>query len=213
MIGLLVKDFRLMLKQQKFFLVVILCSAILVISGQDPMFVVNYITILFAYFTISTINYDEFNHGFSFLFTLPISRRGYVLEKYLYGLIVGGVVWMAATLLGAGYCNLTGTPVVLSEWLPEAAGGLIGLSMLLCVMLPVQLRYGAEKARLVLIAVAIVIFGGIALIGKNEKLLFMLQWLKKTDAATALRFGGIVVVLMAAISVFSSVRIVEKKQF
>ncbi len=40
-------------------------------SGQDELFVIGYATALCAFFTITTIGYDEADKGYSFLFTLP----------------------------------------------------------------------------------------------------------------------------------------------
>lgn len=217
MVGLLIKDIRLLLGQKKFFIVVILLSVFFVISGQNPMFAVNYSTILCAFFTISTISYDEFNHGFSFLFTLPISRREYVLEKYLYGLLVGGAAWLATTIFGAGYNSLTGAPVMMSEWFESAVGTLLGLGAFLCLMIPVQLKYGVEKGRTALFVVMIVIFGGVAFFLENEKMVSILQaklqWIQGVEQTTALLAGAFAFALVAAASILISIHVVEKKQF
>ena len=217
MVGLLAKDIRLLLGQKKFFMVVILLSVVFVISGQDPMFVVSYSTMLCAFFTISTISYDEFDHGFAFLFTLPISRRGYVLEKYLYGLLVGGAAWLITTLLGAGYNCVTATPVAMSEWLGAAVATLLVLGCFLCVMLPVQLKFGAEKGRTALFVVMIVIFGVFAFIMKIDGLAPMLQeklqWISEIEAPVAVLIGALIFVAVVIASIAISIRIVEKKQF
>ena len=34
---------------------------------------------------MSSISYDEFDNGNAFLFSLPITRKDYVLEKYIFG--------------------------------------------------------------------------------------------------------------------------------
>lgn len=217
MVGLLIKDIRLLLGQKRFFIVVVLLSVVFVISGQNPMFVVSYSTTLCAFFTISTISYDEFDHGFSFLFTLPISRRGYVLEKYLYGLLVGGVAWFVTTLLGAAYNCVTSTPVAMSEWLGAAVATLLVLGGFLCVMLPVQLKYGAEKGRVALFVVMIVIFGVFAFVMKIDGLAPMLQeklqWISEIEAPVAFLIGAHIFATVVTVSIVVSIRIVEKKQF
>ena len=63
----------------------------------------SYCTLLMSFFTASTISYDEFNHGFFYLFSLPVSRKGYVAEKYLFGVLTGGVTWAATTVIGGIY--------------------------------------------------------------------------------------------------------------
>lgn len=81
--GLMVKDLRLLANQKQFFLIVVFMSVMLIISGQNMFFIVSYGTMICSFFTISTINYDEFNNGYEFLFTMPISRWGYVFETIL----------------------------------------------------------------------------------------------------------------------------------
>lgn len=217
MVGLMVKDLRLLFGQKRFFLAVVLLSVVFVLSGQEPMFVVSYSTMLCAFFTISTINYDEFNHGFSFLFTLPISRRGYVLEKYLYGLVVGGVAWLATTVLGAGYNYVKDCSFAMSEWLGASVVTLLVLGVFLCVMIPVQLKFGVEKGRTALFMIMIIIFGGAALITKIDgvapALQEKLQWLQQMDAAVVILMVAFVFALVAIASITISIRIVEKKQF
>ena len=47
-------------------------------------FLMPYITMMVALFTISTISMDEQNNGYAYLFALPFSRKEYVKEKYCY---------------------------------------------------------------------------------------------------------------------------------
>ncbi len=217
MVGLLVKDIQLLVGQKKFFVSVILISVLFVISGQDPMFVVNYATMLCAFFTISTISYDEFNHGYSFLFTLPISRKGYVLEKYLYGLLVGGVAWLVSAVFGVAYNSLTGVPVLLAEWLGGAAAALVILGIFLSVTLPVQLKYGADRGRTVMFIITVVVFGGLGFFIKNEEMVSVLseklRRIKEIGHMAGLWMGAFAFVLVVAVSIFISIRIVEKKEF
>lgn len=217
MLGLMVKDIRLLFGQKRFFLAVILLSVVFVLSGQDPMFVVGYSTMLCAFFTVSTINYDEFNHGFSFLFTLPISRRGYVVEKYLYGLLVGGTAWLATTVLGMGYNFARDTSFAMTEWLGASVATLLMLGIFLCVMLPVQLKFGVEKGRTALFMIMIVIFGGAAVIAKiggvAPALQEKLQWIMEIEISTGILIALLAFLLVAAFSIAISIHIVEKKQF
>ncbi len=53
----------------------------------------------FPLFTLSTISYDEFDNGNAFLFSLPITRAGYVVEKYCFALILALSAWTISTLL------------------------------------------------------------------------------------------------------------------
>lgn len=70
---------------------------------------------------ISTIAYDEMDHGYQFLLTLPINKKTYVREKYL--LCAGGVVaaWVIAVCLYLVSKVVRGIPVVVAEDMLTAA--------------------------------------------------------------------------------------------
>ena len=146
--GLLVKDFLLMRKSKY---VILFMLFIGIIGGiNDISFATGYILMVLAILSLSTISYDEANHGLNTLFTLPISKSDYVKEKYLFSLIITGIGFVLVTILGcfrkSGFME---TLVILSTAL-----------LLLALSLPFQLKEGNEKGRIVLFAV---VFGCIFL--------------------------------------------------
>ena len=99
--GLLVKDIELMKQQKQFFILVIVMGIILNLTGSGSVsFATGYFTIITAIFAITTMSYDEFDNGFVFLMTLPVSRKQYVAEKYILGIGLTGVAWGVATIEG-----------------------------------------------------------------------------------------------------------------
>ena len=146
--GLLVKDFLLMIKSKK---VILFMLFIGIIGGiNDISFATGYILMVLAILSLSTISYDEANHGLNTLFTLPITRSDYVKEKYLFSLIITGIGFVLVAILGcfrkSGFME---TLVILSTAL-----------LLLALSLPFQLKEGNEKGRIVLF---VVVFGFIFL--------------------------------------------------
>ena len=142
--GLLVKDFLLMIKSKK---VILFMLFIGIIGGiNDISFATGYILMVLAILSLSTISYDEANHGLNTLFTLPISKSDYVKEKYLFSLIITGIGFVFVTILGcfrkSGFME---TLVILSTAL-----------LLLALSLPFQLKEGNEKGRIVSF---VVVFG------------------------------------------------------
>ena len=84
--GLFVKDIELMKQQKQFFILVVVMEVILNLAGSGSVsFATGYFTIVTAIFAITTISYDEFDNGLAFLMTLPVTRKQYVVEKYLLG--------------------------------------------------------------------------------------------------------------------------------
>lgn len=142
--GLLVKDFLLMRKSKY---VILFMLVIGIIGGiKNISFAAGYILMFLAILSLSTISYDEANHGLNTLFTLPISKSDYVKEKYLFSLIITGIGFVFVTILGYfSKSDFMETLAILSTAL-----------LLLALSLPFQLKEGNEKGRIVLF---VVVFG------------------------------------------------------
>lgn len=210
--GLLIKDFKLMKGQRNFLLMIIAISIGSAFAMEDLTFLVGYMTALCSMFTLSSISYDEFENGNAFLFSLPITRKSYVAEKYTFALIVSGVSWVfstvIATIAGGGNAD-----VIMAALLIFAV-----LLLFLAIMLPVQLKFGGEKGRIVMFAV----IGVIVLIGFfiNEiadlfqidpmELMNRLSSMSK-GMLTIIAFGIVMFGLLVSYGV--SVAIMKKKEF
>lgn len=216
MLGLLVKDFRLLSNQKQFFAIIVLISIFLVLSGQEVSYAVVYCTMMAIFFTISTVNYDEYNNGYAFMFTMPITRRQYAIEKYLFASVTGGSTWLLTTIVGYFYGNMR-DGLVASEWFAESALALMALGAVMCVMLPIQLKFGAEKGRIAVFAAVIIVTAAAMMIERGMgKIHISSQWLDllfNMNMTGKVLLGGIVFVLFVAVSIFTSIHIVEKKQF
>lgn len=215
--GLLVKDLRLLAGQKRFFVVVVAIGLFFMLSGQDPIFTVSYCTLLLSFFTASTISYDEFNHGFFYLFSLPVSRKGYVAEKYLFGLLTGGAAWVATTVIGGLYGSMAQEDFLLLEWIAGAVGILVVLVIFLCLTLPVQFKFGSEKGRIVISVGMIALFLGLMAFLKMDGVLEAVAGVAERIASlgtvAVLGVGVLFFAIVVAVSVAASVHIMEKKQF
>ena len=215
--GLLVKDLRLLRNQKQFFFTVLVIAAVFAVAGQNLSFIMNYCSILAIFFTISTISYDEFNNGYAALFAMPITRKQYVMEKYLFALLIGGGVWVAATLLGAAIGAARGMEFVLAEWIVSSAAAFMAIWTLMMVMLPVNLKYGSEKSRTASLVLTFAVFAGIVILAKYEPLTLAFRnaiaALEQLSGAGLLLLGLAVLAVVTAISMAAGVHIMNKKQF
>ncbi|MCI9077843.1 MAG: ABC-2 transporter permease [Lachnospiraceae bacterium] len=150
--GLLVKDFKLIKEQKNFFFIIIAITASTVAFSDDTSFILGFLPFVLSMFTLSTISYDEFDNGNAFLFTLPISRTGYTIEKYCLALMLGISALVFATFLAIISSMLKGTADVL-EIVMAAVIVLPVLIVIQAVMIPFHLKFGGEKGRLALIGV------------------------------------------------------------
>lgn len=215
--GLLIKDFKLMLMQKSFFIIIIVVACLISISSQDPIFMIGFITLILSLFTVSTISYDEFDNGYPFLLTLPFSRKTYVLEKYVYGLILGTGGWIVSVMICSLMLIVQGKPVT-SDML---IGAFVILPMFLVIeslMIPVHLRFGGEKGRYALIACAgvLVVIGFVVMKIVEIFHIDVLPLILAIDALGPVIFMMILLMigfLVMLVSLKVSLSIMNKKEF
>ena len=217
MLGLLEKDFRLTLTRKQTLLVFFIMALVMSIS-MDGSFIIGYLTMLATIVAVGTISYDEFDNGFAFLMTLPFERKTYVREKYLFSLLMAAAAWGVGTVLyWAGN-------MVRHHALPETAELPILISLLpvlylsAVIMIPLQLKYGAEKSRIVLFIIfgfiAVLIFGTNKVFdGRNNPFSELAKALENLSPGVVLLTVTAVCALAAYISCLWSTRIMEKKEF
>lgn len=215
--GLLIKDFKLMLMQKSFFIIIIVVACLISISSQDPTFMIGFITLILSLFTVSTISYDEFDNGYPFLLTLPFSRKTYVLEKYVYGLILGTGGWIVSVMICSLMLIVQGKPVT-SDML---IGAFVILPMFLVIeslMIPVHLRFGGEKGRYALIACVgvLVVIGFVVMKIVEIFHIDVLPLILAIDALGPVMFMVILLMigfLIMLVSLKVSLSIMNKKEF
>lgn len=155
--GLLVKDFKLVKLQKNFFFMIIAVAVGLTIINDDATFMLGFLTFVMSMFTLSTISYDEFDNGNAFLFTLPVSRKSYVVEKYVFSLLLGGGSWVLAVLFAVVFSIIQGTVSVLEVVMAAVAIFMIML-MVQAAMIPFQLKFGGEKGRIAMVGAVGILF-------------------------------------------------------
>ena len=215
--GLLIKDFKLMLMQKNFFIIIIVVACLISISSQDPTFMIGFITLILSLFTVSTISYDEFDNGYPFLLTLPFSRKTYVLEKYVYGLILGTGAWIVSVMICSLMLIVQGKPVT-SDML---IGAFVILPMFLVIeslMISVHLRFGGEKGRYALIACVgvLVVIGFVVMKIVEIFHIDVLPLILAIDALGPVMFMVILLMigfLIMLVSLKVSLSIMNKKEF
>ena len=215
--GLLIKDFKLLKGQKNFFLVIVVISLIMIITSPGTSFPIGFLGFVGSLFSLSSISYDEFDNGNAFLFSLPITRKGYVQEKYVFGLILGITSLLLGTLMSLIAIIITEAGDF-NEVLMTAGTLLPIILIILSIMLPLILKFGGEKGRIAIIGV----MGFIAVVG----LLFTkIAEFMKIDLYSFFRnlphfepqiyiiLFLLLSVIVLAISYFISFVIMKKKEF
>lgn len=216
--GLIIKDFLLFKSQKMFLIILILGTGVMLVAGMDTTFICTYVTFLLSNLALSTINYDEYENGAPYLFSLPVTRTGYVREKYVFFLLNCIGSWLISALLGLGYMTVSHQPIDGSMfWLGNVTG-------LLCSMvyggiaIPMWMKLGPEKGRLTVFVMAVgfcvpailsqKIF---AAAGNPEELSSLLDYLSENPTVVMLVFGA-AVLFGLVISYRISLGITRKKE-
>lgn len=216
--GLLVKDIRFLMGQKSSMVIFVALGLFFLVTGEDPSFGVMYTMMLAALFSTSSISYDSHEKGMAFLLTLPIQKKGYVAEKYVFSLMVTGLMGVVILLLACG-CDLFGARVIDMGTLAESFVMAVTMGMIMVsVMIPIYVIFGAEKARVALIViVGVVVACGFVInklfgdsVEKAAELLAKLEGLNELQAA--LLATGIMLAILI-ISVIITMVGLEKKEY
>lgn len=215
--GLFVKDLKLIKLQKNFFFVLIAIAIGLAVLNDDAAFMLSFLTFVMSMFTLNTISYDEFDNGNAFLFTLPISRKSYVVEKYGFSLLLGGSSWIFATLLAVTLNVIKGTTPVLEVVMTAAIISPIIL-IVQAVMIPFQLKFGGEKGRIAMIgAVGLLFIVGFLIVKIAEMfgldLLHIINNLPIINTGMLIAIEIVIAAVVFLISMKISISIMNKKEF
>lgn len=216
--GLYIKDFKLMMNQKMFFIVIAAISIFFTITQTNIFFVISYATFVAETFVVSSISYDEFNNGNAFLFTLPVTRTGYVKEKYLFATTLAIGAWLVTTILSIVFVLIQGTEVVILEWFLTAAMILLVALMMVLIIIPVQLRFGQNRGN---VAMLLVMGGAFAIGYLAVSVLsnFGIDVFALIDALSMIGLSGLMMILLlivaiaGVISYLISCKIMAKKEF
>lgn len=199
--GLFIKDFKLLSMQKNFILLIIAIVFSMFIFGDDLIFPVGFMTFIASILAVSTISYDEFENGNAFLFTLPFSRKEYVLEKYCFGLLIGSLMWILSLSITI-FVNDVREFMLFSHLLQASYALFVIMIFLQAIMYPFYLKFGNERGRIAIIisfAALSVLFIGI---GKLFELFFGIDLIKWIDALP-LTDIGVVSMILTGIALFA----------
>lgn len=207
------------MKNQKMFFIVIAIMAVVFGYMMDTgSFIVGYGTFIISLFVISTISYDEFNNGFTFLFTLPVSRNDYVKEKYLFAFCLSGIACLVATLLSILFEMLKGNELLILESLLSSMAVLMAALVLVMIIIPVQLKFGQNKGNIAVVLVVGIAFVIGYLIIKlfeflNVDIANIINWFSQVGVTGTVLIAMVIVAIIGIVSYQISSRIMLKKEF
>ncbi|MCI9023269.1 MAG: ABC-2 transporter permease [Dorea sp.] len=216
--GLLIKDFKLLKGQKQFFAAVLIVMTVFLMTSTSLSFVISYITVMMGMLTLTTIGYDEHENGMGYLFTLPVSRKGYVREKYLFGIMTTLPVLAVVSAIAFLVSGIRHIDFSVEEWGGAIMGSMLIVTMMLSLLIPIELKFGAERSRIAMTLV----FGGafaVVFIGVKAGEFLGIDWKIWLDRLNGLDlpvvWGAFAVICggALAISYLFSLRFLMRREF
>ena len=215
--ALFIQDIRYMLTQ-KSFLVTILIVGIALALGQNDnyIFVIGYLGFMGMITGLMSLTMDDQSHGLAFLFSLPIDRRTYVREKYLFVVFMGIVFSLFATALCLLFRMFAEYKAPLDEILATSLGTLFVMLLFVCFMLPLQLKFGAERARLASFIAIGLFFAAVLIAGLVVNFADALPFIQAFLSLSPVALTGIAIAFLIVclrISYSASLRVILHREF
>lgn len=217
--GLLVKDFLLTTKVQgKVFGALVLFAIFMTFTTDNQFFIVSYLTFICSIFSINAIAYDEFGNGYSFLFTLPVDVRNYVTSKYIFSAIMTIASVVVSFSIASVVCVVKGKAGEIVEYGIPTLGIVAFVFVYLAILIPLELKFGSEKSRMLIFGVIggsmAIIFAVVKIIGQNQELAN--KCMRVINGLGIAQTSGIVLgisIVSMALSYLLSLKIMRNKEF
>ena len=218
--GLLEKDFRLFFRQggNLFFVLAFVALFFTLTEKKTATFIAIYIPSVIAVYAGNTISYDENNHGYMYLFSLPVNRKVYVREKYIFSFVMTVCGWCIGAICAGIGVLINSEEVFNLEMLAMELITLFVFQAIAGIMIAIRLRFEGEKGRIVLPIAILIIFAVCYTIGSfmkanlglKESILHVIGGIGDFEIAIALIALSL---LMWLASYKYSMRVMKKKEF
>lgn len=148
MSGLLLKDFYMIRKYFKSYLLLLVAFLAFSAFNSENMFFAFYPCLLCGLLPVNLLSYDEKSRWNTYCGSLPCTKGQIVSAKFLIGIIVQAVVLVASGITHAARMIVTDR-FVLGEYLGLMLMLFTVSAIATSISMPFVFKYGAEKGRLV----------------------------------------------------------------
>lgn len=215
--GLIIKDFQLIFNNKRLLYIVfaIALFSVLMGDGITLTYIASFVAVMLQVSALSTLSYDDYQHGNIFLMTLPIKRKDYVIEKYIFCGIMACIGIIFSLILGLLVLIKTNHMKI-----DITVGIVIALVFLIYsfIAIPLELKFGNEVGRAIPFIIGAVIFLIAQILKQINDNLFdsIMNWLNRLENIsdiTALMIAITAFVIALTITIPISIKIINKKEF
>lgn len=222
--GLILKDLFVLRKIAVLYLVIegVLLAASL-FNPAMQMFAILYFLILAMMLPITALAYDERAGWEKYALTMPVTRKKLVASKYLLGLILLGtsLVLMILFIIFAYEFLATYSVNYIETTFRLVLAAVVGC-LFLSVLMPIMLKLGTEKGRIVMMLMIFIPVGAVLILSKTGALdsfaldsndVFAKIELILNNIPLFLLLAAAACLLMLGISLWISFMIVKHKEY
>ncbi|HIR48389.1 MAG TPA: ABC-2 transporter permease [Candidatus Faecimonas gallistercoris] len=211
MIGLVKKDL-LVIKSNLKIILAVLVALLLLISQEGGSSAIFILPIIGVMMFISTFSYDEFNNWNSYVVTLPNGRRNAIIAKYIATIIIIVILSLVSIITTTGFNYIMNGTINMTETTTALLGTILSTSILVALLYPIMIQYGALNGRIIIFIVVI----GIGVIGAIlSKYVDVNNLINQINSLES--YGSILVpiisIILLGISYFISKKLFQKKEF
>lgn len=206
------------LKESRMLLIFTVFLALVMGCMGNLAFVQSYTAAISAVLVLNVIGYDEVDNGEAFLFTLPISRKQYVTEKYGFALAAAFAGWCLILILSKLASLFSAESLGSEGWLASVCVFFLILVMQ-ALLIPIQLKFGGQRGKIAVLLVFAAAFGCAMLAAKviggtiDDGILMLWEGFSTWSFAQILGSGLAVIAVAGGISYVCSLRIMGHKAF
>ncbi|AGY75661.1 ABC-2 transporter permease [Clostridium autoethanogenum] len=164
--GLILKDLYNLKNNGKSIVFILVVFSFVSFSQNDIGFLTGYTILLASMLVINTMSYDNTAKWDKYALTMPVTRKGVVLSKYLVSIIVsliGAAIAVALCFAQGIYRhNLDAMEILTVTGIVLAIGFLF-----ISFMLPIVYKFGVEKSRIFIFVIFIIPFA-VIMVGRSK---------------------------------------------
>ncbi len=136
----------------------------IVFGTGDISFAPIIITTMMGTIVLSTFSYDEIAKSDKYILSLPVTRKEIVQSKYVLSILfvaLGAIVSIALTSIVVSIMNIVNPNQIIDIHLEDlfvyGIGGMFGASLIQIIQIPSIYKWGAERGKVQMFIVAMVI--------------------------------------------------------
>ena len=218
--GLLEKDFRLFFRQgSNLFLMLAFMALFFILKGKTgATFIAIYIPSVMAVYSGNMISYDENEHGYTYLFSLPVNKKIYVREKYMFSFIMTVFGWGIGVICAGIAVFIKPGEVFDLEMLAMELITIFVFQAIAGIVIAIRLRFVGEKGRFALPIAVLIVFASCYIIGSfvtaNSGLKESISYMIGETGDFGIAIALIVLSLIVWFASYKySMRVMKKKEF